>query len=257
VRPENDTETSSGDGYGELCLTNPEDYTHLSKNSLSKDDLDRAGSIATSTARISYLYQQGTENFETHEKRLPSRLSSRLGRVQLAEDRQLHYYGAASNLHMIRNGMLPWLQPSIRTVRIHGEPAIIQAGLQWLEDSLYEAHLTKLFFAWHNPFMNVVSKTVFTQEKQCYDLGQNTPLYSPTLANAILAIGASYATRRHPSIPKEYCPSEFFAFRARTFLDIEMDSPTFATVQALLILSAHEAAEARDSRGRSQHIAVA
>jgi hypothetical protein len=257
VRPENDTETSSGGGYGELCLTNPEDYTHLSKNSLSKDDLGHAGSIATLTARNSYLYQQGTEHFEIHEKGPQNRLSSCFGRVQLAEDCQLHYYGAASNLHMIRNGMLPWFQPSIRTLRIHGEPAIIQAGLQWLEDSLYEAHLTELFFAWHNPFMKVINKTVYTRQKQYYDLGQNTPLYSPTLANAILAVGAAYATRGHPSIPKEYCPSEFFAFRSRTFLDIEMDSPTLATVQALLILSAHEAAEARDSRGEPEQIALA
>jgi hypothetical protein len=32
-------------------------------------------------------------------------------------------------------------------------------------------------------------------------------------------------------------------------LDIEIDSPTIATAQALLILSSHEAAHARESRG--------
>lgn len=42
---------------------------------------------------------------------------------------------------------------------------------------------------------------------------------------------------------------EFFAFRAKTFLEIEIDSPTIATAQALLILSSHEAAHARESRG--------
>jgi hypothetical protein len=39
--------------------------------------------------------------------------------------------------------------------------------------------------------------------------------------------------------------------RAKVLLDIEMDSPTVATTQALATLSAHEAAYARDSRGES------
>lgn len=43
--------------------------------------------------------------------------------------------------------------------------------------------------------------------------------------------------------------AEFFASRAKALLDIEMDSPTVATVQALVILSAHEAAFTRDARG--------
>jgi hypothetical protein len=42
---------------------------------------------------------------------------------------------------------------------------------------------------------------------------------------------------------------EFFAFRSKVYLDIEIDSPTIATAQALLILSSHEAAHARESRG--------
>lgn len=42
---------------------------------------------------------------------------------------------------------------------------------------------------------------------------------------------------------------EFFGARAKVLLDIEMDSPNVATVQALVILSAVEAAYTRDARG--------
>jgi hypothetical protein len=42
---------------------------------------------------------------------------------------------------------------------------------------------------------------------------------------------------------------EFFTARARALLDIEMDSPTVATVQALAVMSATEAAFCKDSRG--------
>jgi hypothetical protein len=63
------------------------------------------------------------------------------------------------------------------------------------------------------------------------------------------AIGAAYASTPHPLIHTDV--PEFFASRAKVYLDIEMDSPTLATLQGLIILSAHEAGQARDSRGRA------
>jgi hypothetical protein len=42
---------------------------------------------------------------------------------------------------------------------------------------------------------------------------------------------------------------EFFSARAKVLLEIEMDGPTVATVQALVIMSALEAAYTRDARG--------
>ena len=43
--------------------------------------------------------------------------------------------------------------------------------------------------------------------------------------------------------------SEFYSARAKALLNIEMNSPTVATVQALVIMSATEAAFTRDARG--------
>lgn len=61
------------------------------------------------------------------------------------------------------------------------------------------------------------------------------------------AIGASLATseRELGHIPSP----EFFSARAKALLDVEMDSPSVATVQALVIMSATEAAFTRDARG--------
>lgn len=61
------------------------------------------------------------------------------------------------------------------------------------------------------------------------------------------AIGASLATgeREAGQIPSP----EFFSARAKALLDVEMDSPSVATVQALVIMSATEAAFTRDARG--------
>ncbi len=43
--------------------------------------------------------------------------------------------------------------------------------------------------------------------------------------------------------------AEFFANRAKALLDMELNHPRVATVQALAVLSSHEAGYARDSRG--------
>lgn len=64
------------------------------------------------------------------------------------------------------------------------------------------------------------------------------------------ALGAAFEARYHPTFvtfPKSL--AEFFADRAKALLEIELDSPCVATVQALVILSSHEAASNRDARG--------
>lgn len=61
------------------------------------------------------------------------------------------------------------------------------------------------------------------------------------------AIGVAFSDRVISDLPQPL--AEFFAFRAKALLDIEMDSPTVVTVQALVLMSAHEAAFARDARG--------
>jgi len=64
------------------------------------------------------------------------------------------------------------------------------------------------------------------------------------------AIGAAYDSRPHPLIHHADLP-EYFANRAKAYLDIEMDRPSLATLQGIAILSAHEGGQARDSRGKN------
>lgn len=128
-------------------------------------------------------------------------------------------------------------------------PDFDQADLNWSPDEIYEAHLLRLFFTWHNPFGFAVDEIIYHEQKRIYDSGSDTQFYSPSLTNAILEIGAKYANRPHAAIPSGHTPAEFFTDRARILLEIEMDSPTMATVQTLLVLSACAAADAQDARG--------
>lgn len=82
---------------------------------------------------------------------------------------------------------------------------------------------------------------------QCMDLNY----FDGRVANTNrCAIGSAFEARYHPTFitfPKSL--SEFFADRAKALLEIELDTPCVATVQALVILSCHEGSSNRDARG--------
>lgn len=64
------------------------------------------------------------------------------------------------------------------------------------------------------------------------------------------ALGAAYEPRHHPSFvtfPRSL--SDFFADRSKALLEIELDNPTVATVQALVVISGHDIGCKRDARG--------
>lgn len=50
-----------------------------------------------------------------------------------------------------------------------------------------------------------------------------------------------------PDLPSPLC--EFFAKRAKIWLDVEIEQPRFTTVQTLSIFSCYEAARGRDGKG--------
>lgn len=117
-----------------------------------------------------------------------SQITSRLGRLQIAEDGQPRYYGATSNLHLLHSGPRSLIQPNIRHVVTHGDAAIAQAGLQWGGDPIYEDLLISLFFSWHNALMYVVDREIFLRERERFHSGQSTDYYSPALENAVYVL---------------------------------------------------------------------
>ena len=63
------------------------------------------------------------------------------------------------------------------------------------------------------------------------------------------AIGAAFEGRYQQSFmtfPKSL--AEYFADKSKVLLELELDSPCISTIQALLLLSSHEAANGRDTR---------
>ncbi|PYH67756.1 transcription factor domain-containing protein [Aspergillus vadensis CBS 113365] len=186
------------------------------------------------------------------EKDVIEQISHRIGTLKIAGDGHLRFYGATSNLNLVDVSATQQRQrPDARTVRHDGQDILNHLRVGQPVDQALEDHLVELYFTWQNPSTYVVDKDMYMDARMKWrnDL-IDTPFYSEVLTNAMCAIGSAFEARYHPTFitfPKSL--SEFFADRAKALLEIELDSPCVATVQALVILSSHEGSSNRDARG--------
>ncbi|KAG5764227.1 hypothetical protein H9Q72_007685 [Fusarium xylarioides] len=214
----------------------------------TEDHFVMVGTASIPSPQSTSLAHSGVHESEDGDSSITDILSARMGALRIVEDGQLRYYGPTSNLHMYADGLQSLSSPSFRRVSIEGMDVLRRLGLD-IEVSLdLETHLAGLYFAWEDPAIHVVDEDVFfAEKKRCLLQETSSPYYSETLNNAICAIGACLADGEKLNIPEP--AAEFFSARAKALLDVEMDSPTVATVQALVIMSATEAAFTRDARG--------
>lgn len=175
-------------------------------------------------------------------------VSCRLGRLQLTHDGQLRYFGSTSNLTLL--DALVDVTPPI-TVQRDASELLENAKLDKEVDETLERHLLELFLTWQDPSMHVVDAEAFWRcRAQSKYEEVATSYYSQALSDAMCALGAAYEPRYHPeflTFPRSL--AEFFGDRAKLLLELELDSPTIATIQALVIVSNHEASCKRDTRG--------
>ncbi|RAH81369.1 Zn(II)2Cys6 transcription factor [Aspergillus japonicus CBS 114.51] len=186
------------------------------------------------------------------EKDVIEQISHRIGTLKLSGDGHLRFFGATSNLNLVDVSATQQHQrPDARTVRHDGQDILNHLRVGQHVSQALEDHLVELYFTWQNPSTYVVDKEMYLNARSEWrnDL-IDTPFYSEVLTNAMCAIGSAFEARYHPTFitfPKSL--SEFFADRAKALLEIELDSPCVATVQALVILSSHEGSSNRDARG--------
>ncbi|OQV10731.1 Fungal Zn2-Cys6 binuclear cluster domain-containing protein [Cladophialophora immunda] len=169
-------------------------------------------------------------------------------KATIAEDGQLRFYGATSNLHILHNGPLSLSRSKFRSPSEQGAELLNGAGVGHFVDESLEDHLLRLYFTWEEPSIHVVDESVFWRERMiCKGAGQVSTLYSEVLTNAMCSVGATLTNRTYPHLPDPL--PDFFATRSKLLLELEMDAPTLSTVQSLVILSAVEALLTRDARG--------
>ncbi|KAF2012999.1 hypothetical protein BU24DRAFT_494892 [Aaosphaeria arxii CBS 175.79] len=193
--------------------------------------------------------EEATES-DVMEEELVERLSYRMGTLQVEPNGQIRYYGATSNFNLIEMPASDNLTIH-RTVRNNGAESLSLLGLNKEVPPEIEAHMINLYFTWQDPSFHVVDRAMYEQAKMKWeDDKEDTPYYSEALRNSMCALGAAFETRYHPTFvtfPKSL--ADFFGDRAKALLEIELDCPNVATVQAMVVLSAHDIGCKRDARG--------
>lgn len=113
-------------------------------------------------------------------------LSHRFGSLLMTDDGVRHFYGATSNLNLVRGGHLPVMYGN-RSDK--GQKGQARQGAADVDEELsrnLEDNLIQLFFNWHNPSLYIVDEAIFTKARKDYQQGKhNTLFYSPFLMNAM------------------------------------------------------------------------
>lgn len=116
-----------------------------------------------------------------------------------------------------------------------------------------EDHLLALYWTWQHPFFTLFSRSLFLRDKECARAaGDRTTLrtkfYSPLLLNAMLAHASHLSPRtevRSNANDPATAGNRYFA-KARKLLEIECESPSMTTAQALALMGSREAGCGRD-----------
>ncbi|KAL2826108.1 fungal-specific transcription factor [Aspergillus cavernicola] len=233
-------------------------YQPSPENGVSPDSLNLSQDIAQPPGVLLEQAQNDRDDDsdsgeeDEAEKDVIEQISHRIGTLKIAGDGHLRFFGATSNLNLVDVSATQQRQrPDARTVRHDGQDILNHLRVGQPVGQALEDHLLELYFTWHNPSTYVVDKEMYMIARQKWrEEFDDTPFYSEVLTNAMCAIGSAFEARYHPTFitfPKSL--SEFFADRAKALLEIELDSPCVATVQALVILSCYEGATNRDARG--------
>lgn len=117
-------------------------------------------------------------------------LAKRMGSLRVAEDGQLRYYGATSNMHILRTPAThPPATSQARFNKYDAEECLSRAGVGHYVPRELEEHLIKLYMFWENPFIHVVDADSFTQARQqALTTGSSNSLsrcYNEILVNAM------------------------------------------------------------------------
>jgi hypothetical protein len=136
---------------------------------------DRIGTSTTDPMEFSVK----TDPFE-------EQLCERMGSLQMAEDGQLRFYGATSNLNILHTGPLSIKNSRSRRVNGTWQEILNTAGVGQFVSPELEDHLLKLYFCWEDPSIHIVDEKLYYRERVKWRKGDcSSTTYSEVLTNAM------------------------------------------------------------------------
>jgi len=156
------------------------DDTSITGPNTSLDELaQKMGDVTGTNTRDPTEFSGKTDPFE-------DQLCERMGSLQMAEDGQLRFYGATSNLNILHNGPLSIRLSRSRRVNGTWQEILNTAGVGQFVSPELEDHLLKLYFCWEDPSIHIVDEKLYYRERVKWRLGDcSSAMYSEVLTNAM------------------------------------------------------------------------
>lgn len=176
-------------------------------------------------------------------------LTDLVGRLNVIDDGQLHYFGSQSSYNLLREPPRDAAahETPLRAQR-KGVSATAQLGMSVSISDELQDHLLELYWRWQNPWNYIVHKSAFMASFRGNDEGRYC---SPLLLSSIFAIASRYSDRRELRSDPEDPSTAGSAFceQAKILLLYESEAPTVITVQAACLLALRIMSDGKEALG--------
>ncbi|KAH7020463.1 nitrogen assimilation transcription factor nit-4 [Ilyonectria destructans] len=183
-----------------------------------------------------------------HERDPLSEVTGLIGRLNVSDDGQLHYFGSQSNYHLLRGQLGNITRESSLLMQQQGIAATTQLGKAHSIPPDLQNHLLDLYWRWQNPWNHVIHKEAFLRDfhqkgdgKYCTEL----------LLSAIFALASRYSDRPElRSIPDDPSTAgQGFLTQSKILLLYESEAPTVTTVQAACLMALRTMSDNKEALG--------
>lgn len=165
-----------------------------------------------------------------------SEVTDVLGRLNIGDQGQLHYFGSQSNYNLLHSASNYSTLESIVEKQREGLAAVEQLGKNVALSMELQDHLLDLYWKWQNTWNYIIHKGAFTRAFQSRVYGKYC---TPLLLSAIFALSSRFSDR--PELrtdPRDPSTAGYTIFeQAKVLLLYESQAPTVATVQAAALMS--------------------
>ncbi|KAK7707843.1 hypothetical protein SLS63_013639 [Diaporthe eres] len=178
-----------------------------------------------------------------------SDLAGLVGRLNVIDDGQVHYFGSQSSYNLVREPLSETdpHEPSLKA-QMQGLVAAAQLGKTVNVTDELQNHLLDLYWRWQNPWNYVIHKGAFLKSFRGEDDGKYC---SPLLLCSIFAIAARYSDRPElRSVPDDPSTAgDAFCEHAKILMLYEAEAPSITTVQAACLLALRIMSDGKEALG--------
>lgn len=175
-------------------------------------------------------------------------LTNMYGRLDIAEDGHLRYFGASSYFNMLNRPQYDGstanpLHPSLSSTPFPSHTPISTDISNEVQD-----HLLGLYWKWQNPWQYLVHKDAFCRALQ---KGRHDEYCTPLLLHSVLALAARYSddvSLRTDPLDANTAGNALHQ-KAKVILQSETEHPTVSTVVSLALLALREMSTNKEAIG--------